>query len=137
MNWLSDLKYRCEFEVSVGVKRVVILKASEIEEYEQKSGLRCTARRPVDLPRWGRAKRFGPSDAWQPGYQLGLGKRIETRKEYNEEVKRRGLIEVGNEEFKPSINTPKTKYMDDAAINYVRDHGVSLDEGTVKQINDD
>lgn len=129
MKWLETLDYWVTF--SNGEKLHMTL--NEANQYAAANNTEIVAFR-TKLHSSSTESRY--SDAWRPGYQIGLGKVIESRREYKEELKRRGLIEAGDAPFKPETVVKKKKYLDEGAINFIRDHDVSLDEGTVKEIND-
>lgn len=55
--------------------------------------------------------------AFEPGYNPGLGMVINDRGQYREELKRRNLIEAGNEYFKPTFTPKHEDYAKNEELN--------------------
>ena len=80
---------------------------------------------------------------FKPHYNHGLGKWVETRREYYQELKDRNLIELGNEKLDPkkyneAISAKASgKYLTDEVIDYCRETGNTLDDVAVKELRKD
>lgn len=68
------------------------------------------------------------------GYNRMLGKHFSNKKEYDAELKRQGLVEVGNEKLE--LGRPrKETYLDDSAVKEARAMGSNITESQVREIN--
>jgi hypothetical protein len=76
------------------------------------------------------------SDAWSPGWQPALGMHCESKSDYDREIKKRGLIEMGNEPPTQHKPAPAKPYVTDEVVNMARDMGASFSDGEVREAMD-
>lgn len=75
-------------------------------------------------------------DAFVPHYSPVLGMQIETKQQYNAEIKKRGLTEVGNETLPPQKSPPRKGYLTDECISDLKHMGVRISDSWVKEVRD-
>lgn len=69
---------------------------------------------------------------FKPHFNVGLGMNIETRRQYSEELKKRNLIEVGNEPVHNQTFGSRNNYFDDDTIRAMNEMGAGLSDGEAK-----
>lgn len=70
-------------------------------------------------------------DNFQPGWQPNIRKNCWTYGQYKEELKQRGLIEIGNEDLPEYEGKPQ--FWSDETIKALYDQGIKLDEELIKE----
>lgn len=73
---------------------------------------------------------------FKPHYNVGLGKYIADRGEYKAELKRRNLIEVGNERLKFTDKEARKNYIDDTAIRAMNEMGAGFSDHEAKELKE-
>lgn len=71
---------------------------------------------------------------FKPGFNVGLGMNIETKGQYNAELKRRKLVEVGNERLDFKTNYKKKNYFDDTVIKTMNEMGAGISDNEAKEL---
>jgi hypothetical protein len=72
--------------------------------------------------------------AFQPHFNYGLGMFINDRRQYREELKKRNLVEVGNEKPMPQTAPPPPNYIDENAVRGMKEIGVNLSESEANEL---
>jgi hypothetical protein len=73
---------------------------------------------------------------FKPHFNHGLGQWIESKGQYRTELKKRGLIEMGNEKVTQKKEKKDVKIIDNDAAKTIAAMGGTITEKQVKEIND-
>lgn len=73
---------------------------------------------------------------FKPHFNIGLGKHVETRGEYYAELKKRNLIEVGNERIGKQTSGNRQGYISDEAIRAMNEMGAGFSDGDVRELRE-
>jgi hypothetical protein len=66
------------------------------------------------------------TDGFQPGWHPGLGMEIRTNNQYQEELKKRGMVEIGNE--KQKVRTEKKGAFDEETMREIKSMGAEISD---------
>ena len=73
---------------------------------------------------------------FKPHYNIGLGKYVETKGEFNQELKKRKLVEVGNEKVGKQTEGKRNNYFDYDTIKAMNEMGAGLSDGEAGELID-
>ena len=119
----------CNYE---GLKR---LKLEDFERSQYRGGFPCEK---CGYPRMAviRSNKM-VKDSFVAGYQRSIRKHCETYAEYQRELKKRGLIEIGYEEINPDTEAGRESvYWDDAIIRGLYKRGIKISGNEAKALKE-
>lgn len=73
-------------------------------------------------------------DGFKPGFQRSIMKHCATRKEFEAELKRQGLVELGNEDFPEMKNEPDFRWTENFFKKVYQKYGINTESGEAKEI---